>query len=131
MSIDVNQIMIQGKVGKNIEVKYAGEMAIGTFSVAVNKWIPSKSENKTTWFNVKILGKLAENMQTKIEKGCTVFCRGEMVIENYEHEGVKKVKTEVLCDWIRVEKLKDTSSGSSDSSDSSSSDDGGENDLPF
>ena len=77
------QTIVIGRVGKDLEVKGS----VGKFSVAAtHKWNKDgQLQEKTTWFNCDIFGKMVEGVGRFIKKGQLVQVVGR--IETSEYNG--------------------------------------------
>lgn len=135
MTISVNKVILQGTIGKDIETKVNGTLKVGTFSVCTSEWIASKNESKPTWHNVKVLGKQCELVESRALKGSTIYLEGKIDVSTWNDKdtGEKKSKTEILCDFCRIEpkRQNNNADNGSSGSDNSGSDSSDENDLPF
>lgn len=90
----MNQITLIGNITKDSEMKYSkADKAIVTFSVAVNEGF---GENKTTqFFNIVSFG--AEKLCQYLTKGKTVAIMGKLSNSNWEKDGVKHYKTDIIA----------------------------------
>ena len=98
----MNNITIHGTVGQDPELRYSGsQMAILTFSVADNYGKDDKK--KTTWHNVVVFNKLAENVANSISKGDTVLITGRIEQEEYtKKDGTKGKSMKLVADEVGV-----------------------------
>lgn len=95
-----NHITIHGNIGREPELKYSGSgMAVAEFSVAVTSG--KDDRKKTTWHNVKVFGKLAENACASFQKGDTVLVCGRIEDDSYEKkDGTKGTVRFLLADEV-------------------------------
>lgn len=98
----MNNITIHGTVGQEPELRYSGsQMAILTFSVADNYGKDDKK--KTTWHNIVVFNKLAENVANSITKGDTVLITGRLEQEEFtKKDGTKGKSIKVVADEVAV-----------------------------
>lgn len=98
----MNNITIHGTVGQEPELRYSGsQMAILTFSVADNYGKDDKK--KTTWHNVVVFNKLAENVANSITKGDTVLITGRIEQEEFtKKDGTKGKSMKLVADEVGV-----------------------------
>lgn len=98
----MNNITIHGTVGQEPELRYSGsQMAILTFSVADNYGKDDKK--KTTWHNIVVFNKLAENVANSINKGDTVLITGRLEQEEFtKKDGTKGKSIKVVADEVAV-----------------------------
>jgi len=95
---DLNKYQCIGRLGKDVEVRHTQDnKPIASFSVAMSeKW---KDNEKTTWVNVVIFGKLAEVLPQYLVKGTQVYVEGKLQNRSYDDkEGNKRYVTEIVVD---------------------------------
>jgi single-strand DNA-binding protein len=99
----MNNITIVGRIGRDPELKFSQSgMAIANFSVATDYGRDEKK--KTTWHNVVVFDKLAENVAESLHKGARVIVAGRLEMSEYEgKDGEKKKKTELIGDAVGLE----------------------------
>lgn len=97
-----NNITITGKVGQEPELRFTqGGMAVLTFSVADTYGRDDKK--KTTWHNITVFNKLAENVANTIGKGSTVIIVGRYEQDEYtKKDGTKGKSVKVIADEVGV-----------------------------
>jgi single-strand DNA-binding protein len=95
-----NHITINGKVGQEPELRYTqGGMAVLTFSVADTYGKDDKK--KTTWHNVTVFSKLAENVANTIAKGSTVIVVGRYEQDEFtKKDGTKGKSLKLIADEV-------------------------------
>ena len=125
----LNRVMCIGNVGREPEMNYsASGTAITKFSVAMNERFTSngQQQERTEWANVVTFGKLAENCAQYLTKGRQVYVEGRMQTSNWEKDGVKHYRTEVVAERV-------TFLGSGGQRDDAPTYNGGDDDdeLPF
>jgi single-strand DNA-binding protein len=98
----MNNITIHGTVGQDPELRFsASNTAVLTFSVADNYGKDDKK--KTTWHNVIVFGKVAENVANSIAKGTTVLITGRYEQEEFtKKDGTKGKTTKLIADEVGV-----------------------------
>jgi single-strand DNA-binding protein len=98
----MNNITIVGRVGRDPELRFTNDgKPIANFSVATDY---GRDDNKkTSWHNVTVFGSLAENVVKSINKGARVICVGRLDVSEYEKDGEKKKKYELICDAVGLE----------------------------
>jgi single-strand DNA-binding protein len=97
-----NHITITGKVGQDPELRFTpGGMAVLTFSVADTYGKDDKK--KTTWHNITVFSKLAENVANTIGKGSTVIIVGRYEQDEFtKKDGTKGKSVKVIADEVGV-----------------------------
>jgi single-strand DNA-binding protein len=98
----MNNITIHGTVGQDPELRFsASNNAVLTFSVADNHGKDDKK--KTTWHNVIVFGKVAENVANSITKGTSVLITGRYEQEEFtKKDGTKGKTTKLIADEVGV-----------------------------
>lgn len=106
MSNDLNQCQFIGRLGKDVEIRYAPDGAeIASFSLACG-WKTSNKEG-VEWVRVTAFGKLASICGTYLKKGKQVFIQGRMQTREYEKDGSKRYVTEIIADQMQMLGSKD------------------------
>lgn len=123
----LNNVVIVGRLTKDIELKQAGETTVANFTLAVDK--PrgkDKDHPEANWIDCVAWGKTAEFLAKYFFKGNRVGVTGSLQTRTYENKDGAKVKvTEVLVSTVdfveskagaaasRTENATDSSSNSS------------------
>ena len=96
----MNNITIHGTVGQEPELRFsASNNAVLTFSVADNYGKDDKK--KTTWWDIIVFGKLAENVANTIAKGTSVLITGRLEQEEYtKKDGTKGTARKLIADEV-------------------------------
>lgn len=101
----MNQVILIGRVGKDPEIRNAGQSKVATFSVATSrKNGKGQNDYETTWHNIKLWGKTAELAHENIRKGDEVFIQGRITVESWDSNGQKQYRTLVTGEMIRITK---------------------------
>lgn len=97
-----NQIIINGRVGQEPEIKFsASGTPVLKFSVVDTYGRDEKK--KSTWHNVVVFGKLAENVVNTISKGTTVIVVGRLEQDEYQKkDGTKGKSINLIADEVGV-----------------------------
>jgi single-strand DNA-binding protein len=97
----LNRVMLIGNLGRDPELKYTPSgQPICDFSIATTRRWKDQSDNwqeKTEWHNIKIWGKQGEIAAEYLKKGRQVFVEGHLETREWEKEGQKHYKTEVIA----------------------------------
>lgn len=97
---DLNQCQFIGRLGKDPEIRSAGNSRVANFSIAVGEqWRDKQGEKqeRTTWVNVVAWGDgLVGVIEKYISKGSKVFISGKMQVREYEKDGSKRWATEIV-----------------------------------
>jgi len=104
--MSINQVTISGNLGRDSELrKTQSGMAILSFTVAVNerrKNSQGEWSDYTNWIGVSIFGTRAEKLHDYLTKGTKVCVQGKLRYSEWERDGVKKSKIEVIADEIEL-----------------------------
>ena len=97
MAASLNKCLFIGNLGADPELKYSQKgNAWGEFRIAVNSKFGD--EEKTEWVNVKVFGKVAENVGQYVSKGHRVFVEGRLETSQYEgKDGTTKYYTCIIA----------------------------------
>ena len=135
----LNSARLIGNLGKNPELKYtASGQPIANFSVATSETWKDKQgakQQKTTWHNIVIWGKLAEVANQYLTKGSTVYLEGKIDNRSYDDkDGNKRYVSEIVCDKMIMLGGKKTNAEAHQDEGTAFADSGTttpEDDLPF
>jgi len=98
----MNAVVISGHMGKAIELRYTQKgTAVGSMSIGVKRKMKDQDGNyPTDWINVTVWGVTAENTAKYTDKGSKVIVKGRIETSNYEKDGVRHYKTEVVAEEV-------------------------------
>ena len=106
---DLNWIFVEGRLTSGIGEKDFGYISTGTakltIHLACNKSTKKGEEwvDETSFFDVTVWGKPAENIKPKIEKGASVRIAGRLQQDRWEDQnGNKKSKIYIVADSVKV-----------------------------
>jgi len=95
----MNIVCLTGNLGKDPETRFTQSgMAVCSFSLATTKY--AKGEKKTSWHNVVCFSKTAETAQQYLSKGSKCAVVGEISYSDWEKDGVKHYKTDIIANNI-------------------------------
>lgn len=96
--MDYQKIILVGNTTKDAEIKEPeGKTVYTDFTLAV-----SRTKDETTFFPVRVFGKLAESCQM-LEKGAKVLVEGKLDVSEYTAEdGSKRMSFRILADTYRL-----------------------------
>ena len=104
MSLNVNKIILVGRVTKSPELKTLGSgQSICNLSIATNRTYTQNGEKKedVEFSDVVVFGIQAENTAKYVEKGQEVAIVGRNQTRQWEKDGVKHYRTEIIADSIQ------------------------------
>ena len=100
--MQLNIVVIGGNLTRDIELKYTPSgNAVARLGVAVNRRFKTKEgdfKDEVSFIDVTVWGKGAENCSQYLKKGSPCVVRGRLKQEQWEVEGQKKSKIEVIPD---------------------------------
>lgn len=97
-----NNITIIGNVGQQPEMRMTPSgMQVLEFSVATT--FGKDDKKQTTWHNVTVFGKMAENVASSVQKGNRVIVIGRLDISTSEKDGQKRTYTKVIADNVGLD----------------------------
>lgn len=102
----VNKVIILGTLGRDPETRYAQSgTAFCNFSVATSEqWTDKQSgerKEQTEWHNIVAMGKQAELCQQYLHKGDKAYIEGKLRTSNWEKDGQKHYRTEVVLQNVQ------------------------------
>ena len=101
----LNKVLLIGNVGRDPEIRYtqSGD-AVANFSLATTKRWKNQAgaaQEKTEWHSLVAFRQKADFMQQYVKKGTTLFIEGEIQTRDWEKDGVKHYRTEIVVDNIQ------------------------------
>jgi single-strand DNA-binding protein len=101
MARSVNKVILIGNLGKDPELRYAPSgSAVASFSLATSEQWKDQEGNpqeRTSWHNIVVWGKLAEIAAEYLKKGRKVYIEGRLQYRDYEtKDGTRRYVTEVV-----------------------------------
>ena len=106
---DLNISVVEGRLTSDVGEKDYGFLTTGTakltIHIACNKSIKKGEEwvDETSFFDVTVWGKTAENLKTKVIKGATVLVKGALKQDRWEDaNGNKKSKVYINAESVKV-----------------------------
>ena len=107
MSNGVNLVVLIGNLGRDPETRY-GQNGNPVTNIAIatsESWNDKQSNQKqerTEWHNVGFFGKLAEIAGQYLKKGAKVYIEGSLRTSNYEKDGQKHYKTQIIANQMQM-----------------------------
>jgi len=130
-----NKVVLMGNVTRNTEVRYVPgkDLAIGKFGLAVNRKFRDSEE--VCFIDIVAFGKLGEFCGEYVTKGMPVLVEGRLNFNQWEQDGVKRSKHEVVAENIQLLSRRGDSQGGGDynsgGNSSNNNDIIDEDDIPF
>lgn len=119
MSNSLNQVQLIGNVTADPEIKQTPNgQFVANFNLATNRtWkdASGQKQDATEFHSVVIWGKLAEIVQSYVQKGKKLFVSGRLQTRTWEDQnGTKRYKTEIVADNLILLSGKSGGSNASD-----------------
>lgn len=109
----MNKCLLFGRLGRDPELKNAGETKVCAFNMATS--MKSKDKEYTEWHRVIAFGRLAEISSQYLSKGSQVLVDGRIQTRSYEgKDGTTKYATEIIANAIEFAGSKRESQSSFD-----------------
>ena len=84
-------VSISGNIGRDPELRQAGQSQVLKFSVADSEYIYSKDgESPSQWYSVEVWGKSAERLAQHLAKGTKVTVYGQLIQRPYTSKAGKE-----------------------------------------
>jgi len=96
----VNVVIMQGRIGKDLEVKTLGnDTRVLNFSVALDGGKDKNGNSITNWINTTAFGRTAEFIGQYFAKGSEIVIEGHLNNRQYTaQDGSKREQTSVIVD---------------------------------
>lgn len=111
--MSINRVTISGNLGNDPELRStASGMQVLSFSVAVNdrvKGANGEYEDRANWISCTMFGNRAESVSKYLSKGSKVAIEGKLRRSQWERDGQKRSKIEVVVDDIELMQRQDGS----------------------
>lgn len=107
---DINSVVLVGRITKDVgsderTFSYIGNgTAKAIVSLAVNRSVKKgdKWEDETSFIDVVIWGKLAENLKPRLTKGTQITVNGYLKQDRWEKDGQKQSRVQVVADMVEI-----------------------------
>lgn len=101
--IRLNKVILIGRLTKDPELTFgkANGTAICSFSIAVSRRFKKDGQPEADFINCTAFGKTGENLANYKQKGDLIGVEGQLQIDTYEKDGVKKYSTKVICNEVQ------------------------------
>jgi single-strand DNA-binding protein len=125
----LNTVVLVGRLTKTPELRYTtGGKAVATLRLAVDRG--GSGDKETDFIDVVVWEKQAETVANYLDKGRLIGVQGRLQIRQYEKDGQKREKAEVVGNTVRfLDRAPDGESGNRTTGGPASFD--GEEDVPF
>ena len=107
---DINSVVLVGRITKDCgaderSFSYVGNgTAKAVVNIAVNRGVKKgdKWEDETSFFDVTIWGKTAENLKPRLTKGTQITVSGYLKQDRWEKDGQKQSRVQVVADMVQI-----------------------------
>lgn len=105
--MSINSVALCGNITRNADVRQTkGGMPITTFGIAVNDRrknpLSGEWEDTPNFFDVTIFGRYGETLSPRLTTGAKVALNGSLRWSQWEKDGQKRSKVEVIADDIEL-----------------------------
>lgn len=112
--MSINSVTISGNIGHDPELRHtASGSAVLGFSVAVNERVKDREtgewSDKANWVDCVMFGNRAQSLAPYLRKGTKVAIEGKLRWSQWEKDGAKRSKIEVVVDEIEFMSSRDQS----------------------
>lgn len=131
---DINSTIIVGRLTKDIELKYTTRgTAIGKMGIAVNESVKKNEvwENEVSFFNITIIGKMAESLRPYLLKGTQIGIQGKLKQNRWEQNGQTKSSIDIIATSIQLLSSKGKAASNEGKQQENNINAGYEDDIPF
>lgn len=133
--MSINKAIITGNLARSAELRSTQSgVSVSTFTVAVNERVKDHAtgeyDNRANLIDCTMFGKRAESLNQYLTKGQKVAVEGRLRWNQWEKDGVKHSKIEIVVDEIDLGGAR-KSSGDTYAEDEPQSYHVYENDIPF
>ncbi len=97
--MDTNSVILIGRLTRDAELRYANNgTAFSRLSLAVSGY----KENETSFFDITLFGKTAENLNQYLTKGTQISVQGSLKQDTWEKDGQKNSKVSIIAQQIQL-----------------------------
>ncbi|MGE5862391.1 MAG: single-stranded DNA-binding protein [Nitrososphaerales archaeon] len=131
---DINSTIIVGRLTRDIELKYTTRgTAIGKMGIAVNESVKKNEvwENEVSFFNITIIGKMAESLRPYLLKGTQIGIQGKLKQNRWEQNGQTKSSIDIIATSIQLLSSKGKAASNEGKQQENNINAGYEDDIPF
>ncbi len=99
----MNSVVLIGRLTRDPEIRYitSNQMAVATFSVAIDRPTRNDQDRKTDFPRVTVFGRQAENCEKFLAKGRLVGIQGRIQTGSYTNkDGATVYTTDVVADRV-------------------------------
>lgn len=94
----MNHVILIGRLTRDAETRYNGEMAISKYTLAVDRKYKREGEPTADFINCTAFGKNGEFAEKYLKKGTKILVQGRIQTGSYEKDGHKVYTADVIVD---------------------------------
>ena len=98
----MNNVVLIGRLTRDVELRYTtSQMAVATFSLAIDRPVRAGKERETDFPRVTVFGKQAENCEKYLAKGRMAAVQGRLQTGSYTNkDGATVYTTDVIANIV-------------------------------
>jgi single-strand DNA-binding protein len=101
----INKVILFGNLTRDPELKaLPSGMNVCNFSIATNRVFTGrdgKKQEQTDFHNIVVFGRQADTVNQYLKKGSSAFIEGHLQTRNWEKDGQKHYRTEILAERVQ------------------------------
>lgn len=109
----MNKVMLCGRLTRDPELRYAGEKAMASYTLAVNRRIKKDDQQSVDYLPCVVFGKSAEWAEKYLRKGMKIIVSGRVQTGSYINKEGKKVYTTDI--FVEEQEFAESKSGGGNS----------------
>lgn len=118
----MNKVILMGRLTRDPDVKYNGEMCIARYSLAVDRRFKRDGEQTADFINCVAFGKSGEFAEKYLRQGTKMVVTGRLQTGSYtDQNGVKRYTTDVIIEEQEFAESKKSAEGNAVASPSADS----------
>lgn len=133
----INKVILVGNVGKDPEMRTAGDASVASFTLATSESWKDRSGNRQTqteWHNIEVWRGLADVVDKYVKKGQMLYLEGKIKQQSWDkQDGSKAYKTIIVVSELKMLGGNGGNQGASQAAPTPEAEgnNGGTDDLPF
>lgn len=89
----MNKVILMGRLVRDPEVRYSGEMAVARYTLAVERKFKQEGENSADFIGCVAFGRAAEFAENYLHKGIKIAITGRIQTGSYTNKDGQRVYT--------------------------------------
>lgn len=89
----MNKVILMGRLVRDPEVRYSGEMAVARYTLAVDRKFKQEGENSADFIGCVAFGRVAEFAEKYLHKGIKIAITGRIQTGSYTNKDGQRVYT--------------------------------------